>query len=86
MTALELNIPQKIFLNKYKGNKNIATNIDRIQACDSIMCGSFCIAFIGFMLKGQSLIFYYFFYHIKLFLFSPNKYEKNDKIKLKYFQ
>ena len=30
-------------------NKNITTNIYRIQACDSIMCGYFCIGFIDFM-------------------------------------
>ena len=29
-------------------NKNIITNIFRIQAYDSIMCGYFCIGFINF--------------------------------------
>ena len=29
-------------------NKNITTNIFRIQAYDSIMCGYFCIEFIDF--------------------------------------
>ena len=33
--------------------KNITTNIYRIQAYDSIMCGFFCIGFIDFMLKGR---------------------------------
>ena len=42
------------------------------------MCRYFCIAFIDFMLKGKSLLIINFF--------SPNKYEKNDKIILKYFQ
>ena len=55
------------------------TNIYRIQAYDSIACGYFCIRFIDFMLKGKSLPF-------KAKLFSPNNYEKNDKIILKYFQ
>ena len=55
------------------------TNIYRIQAYDSIMCGYFCIGFIDFMLKGKSLLDY-------TNLFSPNDYEKNDKIILKYFQ
>ena len=43
------------------------------------MCRYFCIGFIDFMLKGQSLVDYTNF-------FSPKKYEKNDKIMLKYFQ
>ena len=43
------------------------------------MCGYFCIEFIGFMLKGKPLLDY-------TKLFSPNDYEKNDKITLKYFQ
>ena len=34
-------------------NKNITTNIFRIQACDSIMCGCFCIGFIDFMLASK---------------------------------
>ena len=33
------------------GSKNIITNIYRIQAYDSIMCGHFCIGFIDFILK-----------------------------------
>ena len=60
-------------------NKNIITNIYRIQACNSIMCGYFCIGFIYFMLKGKSLLDY-------INIFSLNNYEKNDKIILKYFQ
>ena len=35
--------------------KNI-TNISRIQAYDSIMCGYFCIGFINLMLKDKSLL------------------------------
>ena len=42
------------------------------------MCGYFCIGFIDLMLKGKSLLYY-------PNLFSPNDYEKNDKITLKYF-
>ena len=63
------NIPKNI--KKFLGNKN-ATNIYRKQACNSIMYGYFCIGFIDFMLKG-------------IYLFSPNEYENNDKIILKYF-
>ena len=73
--ALELNIFQKKFIR----NKSIITNIFRIQAYDSIMCGYFYIGFIDFMLKGKCLLDY-------TNLFSPNDYEKNDKIILKYFQ
>ena len=43
------------------------------------MSGYFCIGFIDFMLKGKYLLEY-------TNLFSPNYYEKNDKIILKYFQ
>ena len=32
----------KIFIDK----STVVTNIFRIQACDSIMCGCFCIGFI----------------------------------------
>ena len=42
------------------------------------MCGYFCNEFIDFMSKGKSLLEY-------TNLFSPNDYEKNDKIILKYF-
>ena len=34
------------------------TNIYRKQAFDSIMCGCFCIGFIGFMLKGKNKLGY----------------------------
>ena len=34
-------------------NKNKITNIYRIQAYDSIMCGYFCIGFINFMFNGN---------------------------------
>ena len=47
-------IPKEIM--KLTENKNIATNIYRIQTYDSIMCGYFCIGFIDFMLKGKSLL------------------------------
>ena len=50
----------------------------RMQAYYSIMCGYFRIGFIDFMLKGKRLLDY-------INLLSPNKYENNDKILLKYF-
>ena len=67
-------IPKEI--KKFIGNKNIITNIYGIQAYDLIMCGYFCILYLC---KGKSLLHY-------TNLFSPNDYEKNDKIILKYFQ
>ena len=70
------------YIHKSKSSyqtKNIITNIYRIQAYNSIIYGYFSIGFIDFMLKGKSLLDY-------TNLFSPNKYEKNDKIILKYLQ
>ena len=43
------------------------------------MCGYFWIGLIDFMLEGKSLLDY-------INLFSPNDYEKNVKIILKYFE
>ena len=40
-------IPNEI--KQFIGNKSITSNIFRLQAYDSIMCGYFCIAFIDFM-------------------------------------
>ena len=55
-------IPKEImkFIDRKK-----KTNIYRIQAYDSIMCGYFCIGFINFMFNGKSLTDY-------TDLFSPN--------------
>ena len=47
-------IPKEI--RTFIGNKNIKTNIFRIQAYDSITCGYFCIGFIDSMLAGKTLI------------------------------
>ena len=60
-------------------NKNNKRNIYTAQAYDSKICGYFCIGFIDCMLKCKSLLEY-------RNLFSPNDYEKNDKIIVKYFQ
>ena len=70
-------IPKEI--KKFIGNKNIITNIYRIQAYDSMMRRYFRIGFNDFMLKGKRLLDYNN-------LSSPNDYENNDKIVLKYFQ
>ena len=69
-------IPKEV--KKFIGNKNIITNIYRVQNYDWIMCGYFCIAFIGFMLDGKSLRDY-------TNLFSPNNFKKNDNIILNCF-
>ena len=65
-------------IEKFIGNKNIITNILRIQAYDSIICGYFCIGFIDFMLNDNSLTDF-------TNLFSPNDFRKNDDIILNYF-
>ena len=70
-------IPKEI--KKFLENKNITTNIYRIQAYDLIMSGYFCIGFIDFMFKSKSLLDY-------TNLRSPYDYEKSDKIILKNFQ
>ena len=46
-------IPKEI--KNFIRESTIVTNIFRIQAYDSAMCGYFCIGFIDFMLKGKSL-------------------------------
>ena len=57
----------------------IKSNIFRIQAYDSIMCGYFCIEFINYMLKGKTLLDY-------TNLFSPNDFKKNDQIIKRIFK
>ena len=69
-------IPKEI--KAFIKNKNIKTNIFRIQAYDSIMCGYFCIRFINFMFKGKTLTEY-------TNLFSPSDFTKNDNVILNYF-
>ena len=69
-------IPKEII--KFIKNKNIKTNIFRIQAPDSIMCGYFCIGFINFMIKRKTLTDYTIF-------FSPNNFKRNVDIILNYF-
>ena len=70
-------IPKEI--KKFIGNKDVVTNIYRLQTYDSIMREYFRIGFIDFILKGKSLLEY-------TNLFSPNDYEKNDKITFNHFQ
>ena len=47
----------------------VVTNIFRMKAYDSVMCGYFCIGFIDFMLAGKTLTDF-------TNLFSPNNFEK----------
>ena len=69
-------IPEEI--KAFIGNKNINTNVFRIQTNDSIMCGYFCIGSINYMLNGKTLTEYTYF-------FLPNDFKKNDDIILNYF-
>ena len=57
---------------------SITTNIFRIQAYDSIMCGYFCTGFMDFMLAGKTLIEF-------ANLFLPKNFKKNEDIVLNYF-
>ena len=69
-------IPKEV--KTFIGNRNIISNIYRIQSYDSIMCGYFCIGFIDYMFKGKSLTGY-------TNLSPPNNFKKNDNIILNYF-
>ena len=70
-------IPKEI--KTFDKHKNIKTNIFRIQAYNSIMCGYFYIGFIDFILAGKKLTDY-------TNLFSPYDFKKNDNIILSYFK
>ena len=70
-------IPEEV--KDFIGNKNIKTNIFRVQEDNSIMCGYFCIGFIDFMLAGKKLTHY-------TNLFSPLDFKKNDSKILSYFK
>ena len=78
-------IPKEInkFINNDTTNSSslerIKSHIFRIQAYDSIMCGYFCIEFINYVLKGQTLLDY-------TNLFSPNDFKKNDRIIKRIFR
>ena len=69
-------IPKEI--KTFISNKNIKTNIFRIQAHDLIMCGYFCIGFLDFILAEKTLLEY-----TNLFLL--NNFKENDDIILNYF-
>ena len=69
-------IPREI--KRFINESTVTTNIFRIQAYDSVMCGYFCIEFIDFMIKSKSLIDF-------TRLFSSN-FKNNDKIILKHVE
>ena len=56
-------------ISTFISNKNIKTNIFRIQAYDSIMCGYFCIGCIEFMPEEKTLTEF-------TNLFSPHNFKK----------
>ena len=58
-------IPKEI--KNFTNNKNRIANIFSIQAYDSVLCGYFCIGFIDFVFKGNSLTNF-------TNLFSPNNF------------
>ena len=60
-------IPKEI--KAFIGDKNIKTNIIKIQAYYSILCGYFCIGFIDFILTRKTLTDF-------TNLFSPNNFLK----------
>ena len=65
-----------MFLKKIKDL--LDTNIFRVQADNSIMCGYFCVGFIDFIFAGKSLINFTGF-------FSPYDFKKNFDIIFELF-
>ena len=70
-------IPKEI--KAFIKNRDIKTNIFRIQAYDSIMCRYFCIRFIDFMVEGKSLT------ECTNLFFTSSDFTNNDDIILGYF-
>ena len=68
-------VPEEI--KEFVGNKNIILNIFRVQANNSVMCGYFCIGFIGFLLPVKKLTDF-------TSMFSPYDFKKNDNIILRF--
>ena len=65
-------------IRTFISNKNITTNVFRLQTYDSIMCGYFCSGFIDFMLAGKTFTEF-------TNLCSPNNFKKKDDIMLNHF-
>ena len=70
-------VPEEI--KEFIGNKNIIANIFWVQANNSVMCGSFCIAFTDFMQAGKKLTRF-------TSMFSPFDFKNNDNIIMSYFK
>ena len=70
-------VPEEI--KEFIGDENVKANIFQVQGNNSVICGYFCIGFIGFMLAGKELTDY-------KNLFSPYHFKKNDNIILSYFK
>ena len=70
-------VPEEI--KEFVGNKNIITNIFRVQANNSVTCGYFCIGFIDFVLTGKKLTDF-------TSIFYPHDFKRNDQIVLSYFR
>ena len=64
-------VPKEI--RHFIGNKNIETNIYRIQVNNLVSCGYFCIGLIDFVIAGNTLNDY-------TSLFSRCEFKKNNKI------
>ena len=80
MILLGLNLFLKKYLTKSEINQLFTIiHIFGTQDTESIMCGFYCIDFIEYILAGKTLLNY-------TNLFSPNDYEKNDKIMYKKFK
>ena len=69
-------IPKEI--KKFINKSTFVTNIFRIQAYDSIMCGYFCIGFISFNPPGKTLTYF-------TNLFSPTNLKKKWGYNFKLF-
>ena len=67
-----------LYFLKLSGTIGFWRYIFRIQACDLIICGYFCIRFNDFLFKGKSLTVFTNSY-------SPHNFEKKDKVILDYF-
>ena len=71
-----------MFLTKFKKvirDKNIKANIFQIQAKCSIICGHFCIGFIGSVLESKKLTDF-------TSLFFPDDFEENGDITFNFFK
>ena len=65
-------------MKKFVGHKIVKANIYRIQVCDSVLCGYFCIGFICVIFKGKSLTDF-------TNLFSLYNFKENDKVIFSYW-